>query len=101
MLLICRLLRNHFLIQECNPVYLVAESLAGQAKLSSTHFDRHVALLFSTASFGLAHNPGREMTYLVRQTQACALVPFLIQLLHPAHPPHIPSAVGPYREETS
>lgn len=41
-------------------MYLVAESLAGQAKLSSAHFNRHMAHLLSTTGFGLAHNPGRQ-----------------------------------------
>lgn len=41
-------------------MYLVAESLAGQAKLSSAHFNRHMAHLLSTTGFGPAHNPGRQ-----------------------------------------
>lgn len=38
-------------------MYLVAESLAGPAKLSSAHFNRNMASLLSTAGFGPAHNP--------------------------------------------
>lgn len=43
-------------------LYLVAERLAGQAELSTAHFDRHVANLLPAAGFGLAHDPETQMT---------------------------------------
>lgn len=45
-------------------MYLVAERLAGQTKLSSAHFHRHEARLLSSAGFGSAHNPGRQTSLL-------------------------------------
>lgn len=47
-----------------NLMYLVAECLAGQAKLSPAHFNRHMVHLLSSTGFGPAHNPGRQTSLL-------------------------------------
>lgn len=46
-------------------MYLVAECLARQAKLSSAHFNRDLAHLLSSAGFGPAHNPGGQTFRIV------------------------------------
>lgn len=53
--------QNLISCNESDLMYLVAECLAGQAKLSPAHFNRHMAHLLSSAGFGPAHNPGRQM----------------------------------------
>lgn len=45
-------------------MYLVAEHLSRLAKLSTAHFDRHLAHLLSSAGFGSAHNPGKKTSVL-------------------------------------
>ena len=48
-----------------NLMYLVAERLAGQTKLSSTDFHRNMAHLLSSTGFGPAYDPGRQTSLFI------------------------------------